>query len=371
MPDITRVAILFGGKSAEHEVSLQSAKNVMEAIDRSRYEVIPIGIDKQGGWFLCDLDDYLEHPDDPKRIRLKRRDGRRLALVPGEPGHPLVRMPGGESIGPLDVVFPVLHGPMGEDGTVQGLLKTADVAFAGAGVLGSAVGMDKAVMKRLLMDAGIPVARCHTVEWQKKGLLNFDRTAADLGLPLFVKPANLGSSVGVSKAGDRNSFEKAVREAFRFDTRILIEEFIQGREIECSVLGNENPAASLPGEILPRHEFYSYEAKYIDENGAGLVIPAELPAETVERVRELSIKSFKALLCEGMARVDCFLRKNGEVVINEINTIPGFTRISMYPKLWEATGIPCPELIHRLIRLGIERHERDKALETSYSFTDF
>ncbi len=370
MSDITRVAILLGGKSAEHEVSLQSAKNVIEAIDRTLYEIIPIGIDKQGRWFLCDLEDYLEYPDDPKMIRLKCPDSRRLALVPGETGNPLVRMPGGESIGPLDAVFPVLHGPMGEDGAVQGLLKTADVAFVGAGVLGSSVGMDKAAMKRLLSGAAIPVAGWRTVEWHEKDLLSFDKVTADLGLPLFVKPANLGSSVGVSKAGDRSSLEQAVREAFRFDTRILIEEFIPGREIECSVLGNEFPTASLPGEILPRHEFYSYEAKYIDENGAGLVIPAELPSETIERVQALSIKAFKALLCEGMARVDCFLRDNGEVVINEINTIPGFTRISMYPKLWEATGISCSELIHRLIRLGIERHQREKALETSYSFTD-
>ncbi|MFO7784691.1 MAG: D-alanine--D-alanine ligase [Thermodesulfobacteriota bacterium] len=371
MSDITRVAVLCGGKSAEHEVSLQSAKNVIEAIDRGRHEVIPIGIDKEGAWFLCDLDDYLVHPEDPKKIRLKCRDSERLALVPGAPGHPLVRMAGGGSIGPLDVVFPVLHGPMGEDGTVQGLLKTADVAFVGAGVLGSSVGMDKVVMKRLLLDAGIPVARYRTVAWHEKELLLFDEIAADLGLPLFVKPVNLGSSVGVGKAGDQDTFEYAVREAFRFDTRILIEEFIPGREIECSVLGNEHPKASLPGEIVPRHEFYSYKAKYIDENGAGLVIPAELPSETVERIQALSMESFKALRCEGMARADCFLRENGEVVINEINTIPGFTRISMYPKLWEATGISCPDLIHRLIRLGIERHEREKALATSYSFTDF
>ncbi len=368
MSDISRVAILFGGKSAEHEVSLQSAKNVIEAVDRARYEVIPIGIDKKGRWFLCDLDDYLEQPDDPARIRLKCRDSERLALIPGEPGHPLVRMPGGESIGHLDAVFPVLHGPMGEDGTVQGLLKIADVAFVGAGVLGSSVGMDKVVMKRLLMDAGIPVARYRTVAWHDSDLLLFDHIASDLGLPLFVKPCNLGSSVGVNKAGDRESFDRAVREAFRFDTRILMEEFIPGREIECSVLGNENPLASLPGEILPNHEFYSYEAKYLDENGAALVIPAHLNSDTVERVRKLSVESFKALGCEGMARVDCFLRENGQVLINEINTIPGFTRISMYPKLWETTGTSYGELIHLLIQLAMERYDREKALETSYAF---
>lgn len=368
MSDTTRVVVLLGGKSTEHEVSLQSAKNVIEAIDPARYEVIPVGIDKQGRWFLCDLDDYLAYPDDPRRIRLKCIESRRLALIPGEPRHPLVRIPGGESIGPVDVVFPVLHGPMGEDGTVQGLLKTADVAFVGAGVLGSSMGMDKSVMKRILMQAGIPVARCQTVEWYERNLLDFDGTAADLGLPLFVKPANMGSSVGVGKAFDRNSFEQTVSDAFRFDTRILVEEYIQGREIECSVLGNENPRASLPGEILPRHEFYSYEAKYIDENGAGLVVPVDLPAETVERIRSISVECYKALQCEGMARVDCFLLDEGEVMINEINTIPGFTRISMYPKLWEATGIPYGELIHSLIKLGMERHAREKSLETDYSF---
>ncbi len=366
MPQRTRVLILLGGKSAEHEVSLQSARNVIEAIDRERYEAVPVGIDKSGAWFLCGPGDYLEDADDPKRIRLKVREDNLLALVPGRPGHPLVRLSDGTSIGWVDAVFPVLHGPLGEDGTVQGLFKMADVAFVGAGVLGSSVGMDKVVMKRLLLDAGVPVARYLTAAWHEKDALTFERVSKDLGLPVFVKPANLGSSVGVSKAGDRETFDRAVKEAFRFDVRILVEEFVAGREIECSVLGNEHPSASLPGEILPHHEFYSYEAKYIDEEGAGLVIPADLPAGAVERIQTLSIEAFRALWCEGMARVDGFLRENGEVVINEINTIPGFTRISMYPKLWDATGVSYPELIHRLIRLGMERHEREKALETSY-----
>ena len=366
MSHSTRVAVLLGGRSAEHEVSLQSAKNVIEAMDRDRYEPVPIGIDKTGAWFLCDPDRCLVHPDDPKRIRLNCREDDRLALVPGRPGHPLVRIAGREPVGRVDVVFPVLHGPMGEDGTVQGLLEMVDVPFVGAGVLGSSVGMDKVVMKRLLQDAGIPVARYRTAAWHEADHVDFDRISADLGLPLFVKPANLGSSVGVSKAGDRGAFERAVKEAFRFDIRILIEECIRGREIECSVLGNERVSASLPGEILPRHEFYSYEAKYIDENGAGLVIPADLPGEAVERIQALSMEAFKALRCEGMARVDCFLLESGEVVINEINTIPGFTRISMYPKLWDATGVPYPELIHRLIQLALERHERRGSLETSY-----
>jgi len=369
MSQPTRVAVLLGGKSAEHEVSLQSAKNVIEAVDRTRYEPVPIGIDKEGGWHLCDPSGYLDHADDPKRIRLRLHTGDRLALVPGRPGHPFVRLSTRDSIGTVDVVFPVLHGPLGEDGTVQGLLEMADVAYVGAGVLGSSVGMDKAVMKRLLMDAGIPVARYRTAAWHEKDRLDFDEIRGELGLPLFVKPANLGSSVGVSKVDDRAGFERAVDDAFRFDNRILVEESIQGREIECSVLGNEAPEASVAGEILPRHEFYSYEAKYIDENGAGLVIPADIPPQALDLVQRRAIEAFRALWCEGMARVDCFLQENGEVVINEINTIPGFTRISMYPKLWDATGLPYPELIHRLIRLAMERHEREKALETSYSFT--
>lgn len=369
MPEPIRVAVLLGGKSAEHEVSLQSAKNVIEAIDRTRYEVVPVGIDKQGAWFLCHPSGYLLREEDPRRIQLNVSPEEQLALVPGKPRHPLIRLRDGASIGPIDVVFPVLHGPLGEDGTVQGLLKMADVAFVGAGVLGSAVGMDKGMMKRLLMDAGIPVAHYVSVDWHERERLAFDAVREDLGLPVFVKPANLGSSVGVNKAGDREEFESAVQDAFRFDVHILIEECILGREIECSVLGNEHPRASLPGEILPRHAFYSYEAKYIDEHGAGLMIPAELPLESVERIQTLSIQAFKALGCKGMARVDGFLRPNGEVVMNEINTIPGFTRISMYPKLWDATGVPYPELIHRLIQLGLERYEREKALETSYAFT--
>jgi D-alanine-D-alanine ligase len=258
---------------------------------------------------------------------------------------------------------------MGEDGTVQGLLKMMDVAFIGADVLGSSVGMDKIVMKRLLMHARIPIARCRTAAWYEKDDLDFGEISEDLGRPLFIKPANLGSSVGVSKADDAEGFHRAVADAFRYDNRILIEEYISGREIECSVLGNEEPMASLPGEILPYHEFYSYEAKYIDEDGAGLVIPVQLPAEVVGRIQALSIESFKALQCEGMARVDGFLKVDNDFIINEINTIPGFTRISMYPKLWDASGIPYPELIHRLIQLGIDRHQREKTLETNCDLT--
>lgn len=263
----------------------------------------------------------------------------------------------------IDVVFPVLHGPYGEDGTIQGLLKLANLPFVGAGVLGSAVGMDKDVMKRLLRDSGIPVAKF--LVFRKGEEFSFEKVIKNLGLPIFVKPANLGSSVGITKVKRKSDFKRAVKNAFSFDNKILLEEAVKAREIECSVLGNENPIASIPGEIKPNHEFYSYEAKYIDENGAEAIIPANLPEKIVKRVQELSIQTFKALNCEGLGRVDCFLKEDGEVLVNEINTIPGFTNISMYPKLWEASGISQTELIDKLITLAIERFEKEKKLKTS------
>ena len=358
-----RVGILFGGRSAEHEVSLQSAKNIIDAIDTNKYEVVLIGIDKKGQWHLNDESRFLLPVVESGLPELPQK-GENLALVPGKEAEQLVVLSGQQRLGPLDVVFPVLHGPFGEDGTVQGLLKLANIAFVGAGVLGSAVGMDKDVMKRLLRDAGVPIARFIAATRYSSKEVGFDEARAQLGLPLFVKPANLGSSVGISKVKNREEFERAVREAFAYDQKILIEECIKGREIECSVLGNENPIASVPGEILPRHGFYSYEAKYLDENGAVLEIPAKLPLETSERIRQLAIKTFTVLCCEGMARVDFFLRNDEEIIVNEINTIPGFTRISMYPKLWEATGISYTDLIDKLIQLAIERFEREKRLKT-------
>ena len=290
--------------------------------------------------------------------------GENLALVPGKQIEQLVALSGEQRPGSLDVIFPVLHGPFGEDGTVQGLLKLANIAFVGAGVLGSAIGMDKDVMKRLLRDAGIPIARFLVVNRYSPKEISFDDARNQLGVPLFIKPANFGSSVGIHKVKDREGFERAVCDALNYDNKILIEECIRGREIECSVLGNENPIASVPGEILPRHEFYSYEAKYLDENGALLEIPAKLSPAISERIRQLAIKTFSLLCCEGMARVDFFLRNDEEIIVNEINTIPGFTRISMYPKLWEATGISYGELIDKLIELAIEWFEREKRLKT-------
>src|SRR5205809_184061 len=363
MPRKIRVGILFGGRSAEHEVSLQSAKNIIDAIDPHKYELVLIGIDKTGQWHLSEGSRFLPPASDARLPELPQST-ENLALVPGTQDEQIVALSGQQRLGSLDVIFPVLHGPFGEDGTVQGLLKLANIAFVGAGVLGSAVGMDKDVMKRLLRDAGIPIARFLVMNRYSSEQIGFDDARNQLGLPLFIKPANLGSSVGIHKVKDRDEFERAVRDALSYDNKILIEECIKGREIECSVLGNENPIASVPGEIFPRHEFYSYEAKYLDENGAVLEIPANLPSEISERIRQLAIKAFSVLCCEGMARVDFFLRNGSEIIVNEINTIPGFTRISMYPKLWEATGISYSELIDRLIQLALERFQREQQLKT-------
>ncbi|MBI5095264.1 MAG: D-alanine--D-alanine ligase [Candidatus Hydrogenedentes bacterium] len=363
MEQRTRVAVIFGGRSAEHEVSLQSAKNIIEAIDKNRYEVVPIGIDKQGGWRVGQESHYLLHADNPKLIALNH-SGESVALVPSPVEKNLVPLEGGLPLEPVDVVFPVLHGPYGEDGTIQGLLKLAGIPFVGAGVLGSALGMDKDVMKRLFRDAGLPVSKF--VVLRRNATPDVAAILREVGLPCFVKPANMGSSVGVSKVESADQLPEAIRAAFIYDHKVVVEEYIAGRELECSVLGNDAPIASVPGEIVPHADFYSYEAKYIDENGAELIIPANVPADIVQQIQKLSIAAFQTLECEGMARVDMFLRGSNELVLNEINTIPGFTRISMYPKLWEASGLSYPELINRLIQLALERHQRDQALKTTY-----
>jgi D-alanine-D-alanine ligase len=266
----------------------------------------------------------------------------------------------------LDVVFPILHGPFGEDGTVQGLLKLADIPFVGADVLGSAIGMDKDVMKRLLRDAGIKIGNFFTLKDHEQ-IPAFASVEVVLGRPFFVKPSNMGSSVGISKVHEEGEYAAALKYAFQYDHKIIIEEYIRGREIECSVLGNEEPIASEAGEVIPSHEFYSYDAKYLDENGAALEIPARLGTQTKKRIKELAIKTFQVLCCEGLARVDFFLKDNDEVFVNEINTIPGFTKISMYPKLWEASGISYSDLITRLIELAVSRFERNRFLKTEHA----
>lgn len=352
-----RVGILFGGRSAEHEVSILSARNVVAALDRERFDPVLIGVGRDGRWLLQDEGRLLASSGDPRRVNLNDGTAVSLATLPAEP----------TAAGPIDVIFPVLHGPMGEDGTVQGLLELAGLPYVGAGVLGSAVGMDKDVAKRLLRAAGIPVAAYRVV---RKAAFERDpdgacSRAAEVGFPLFSKPANLGSSVGVVQVREAGELPRALATAFAYDTKALTEEMITGREIECSVLGDEVDAhVSLPGEIIVRHPdgFYSYEAKYIDDSGAALEIPARLEPAQVDAVRRMAIDAFHALEGHGMARVDFFLREDGTLLVNEVNTIPGFTAISMYPKLWEASGVTATELITRLIDLALARHATRRAL---------
>lgn len=364
MSDKIKIAILFGGQSVEHEVSLQSAKNVYEAINKDKYDVTLIGIDKSGKWHLNNKSQYLLNENDPKLIK-QNNSGENLAIVPGNPDNKLLNIKSNSGIENIDVAFSVIHGTTGEDGILQGFLKLADIPLVGPGVLGSAICMDKDVAKRLLRDADIPTSKFLTFSKNQINSISFNQVQEKLGSTVFIKPANSGSSVGVNKAKNEEEFTKAIREAFRFDNKILVEEYIKGREIECSVMGNEEPMVSVAGEIKAQHEFYSYDAKYIDDNGAVTNIPADLNEETLKKVQFYAAQAFKTLCCEGMARVDFFVTDNNDIYINELNTIPGFTKISMYPKLWEASGIGYSELIDKLIGYAIERHKRDKALETT------
>ncbi|MCL6450361.1 MAG: D-alanine--D-alanine ligase [Acetobacteraceae bacterium] len=364
-----RVGVIFGGRSPEHEVSLLSAASVLRAIDRERFEVVPIGITREGKWLLT---------GDPMRVLAEgvvKDKGPRLALLADPEGRALVRLDqasegrapaeGGTGCGEgaaferLDVIFPVLHGPYGEDGCVQGLLELAGIPYVGAGVLASAVGMDKAVMKALFVQRGLPVARHRVVlrsevEAGEEGLVAL--LEREFGYPCFTKPAGMGSSVGVTKAHDREELRRGLAEACRYDRKVLVEEAISGRELECSVLGNRQPLASAVGEIVPGREFYDYRAKYRDE-GTQLLVPAPIPERVASRVQELAVAAFLAIDCSGMARVDFFYRPQDEaVLVNEINTIPGFTAISMYPRLWAEAGLSMKELVTRLIELALERH---------------
>ena len=368
----TRVIILFGGRSAEHEVSILSARNVLGALDRARFEPVLIGIDRAGRW----------HRESERTLAGATGDPRALALDPKAPTvgieEGLVGLVGVE--GPrLEareeiVVFPVLHGTFGEDGTVQGLLELGDVAYVGAGVLGSAIGMDKDVAKRLLRDAGIPVVDFTVVAAPAVGRdpAPAGAGAAGFGYPLFVKPVNAGSSVGVSRVNDPSGLQPAVRAALAFDRKVLIERAVDAREIECAVVGNDDPVASIPGEILVHHEdgFYSYDAKYVDPDGASWKIPADLPAATTASVKELAVATFRTLELAGLARVDFFLsRGEGALYVNEVNTIPGFTAVSMYPKMWEASGLSQRALLTRLIDLALERWKARRAISTGKETT--
>jgi len=342
-----RVGVLFGGKSEEHEISLQSAKNIVAALDPERYEIVLIGISKKGTWHSLSNEKFQALFPSSKNKTLPSISS------------PVESIPmstfdiGSEKI---DVIFPVLHGTYGEDGTIQGLLEVLDIPYVGAGVLGSAIGMDKDVAKRLLRDAGLPTAKFEVFTLSQKDSIMFEELESSLGLPFFIKPANSGSSIGVSKVSHKKQFGQALSDAFRIDKKILIEEYIPGRELECSVLGNYFLVASAVGEIIVKSDFYSYEAKYIDSKSTELSIPAKISEELEKKIQDLSIQACEVLSIQGMARVDFFLSRSNVLYINEINTIPGFTNSSMYPKLWEESGLSQEELVERLIELALERN---------------
>ncbi|HJN41045.1 MAG TPA: D-alanine--D-alanine ligase family protein [Anaerolineales bacterium] len=367
-----RIGVLFGGRSGEHEVSLMSARSVLSAIDPEKYEVTMIGITKQGRWIggddpLLALESGAEAAGEAP-----------VAALLGDPlNHALLQLREDErtremacsNVAELDIVFPVLHGTFGEDGTVQGLFELADMAYVGAGVVGSAVGMDKSVFKAVMRAAGLPVLPAvvfNRSEYERNPDAVIRRVVRELKYPIFVKPVNLGSSVGVTKAADAATLRAGIDEAARWDRRLLVEQGMDAREIEVSVLGNDEPQASIAGEILPQREFYDYEAKYISDDSK-LLIPAPITAAQLEQVQVLAVDAFKAVDCAGMARVDFLLDKSsGELWLNELNTIPGFTSISMYPKLWQASGLEYPELIDRLIELALERKAQRDNMKRSF-----
>jgi D-alanine-D-alanine ligase len=382
-----RVGVLFGGRSGEHEISLRSALTVMSAMDPNRYEIVPIGIGRDGRW-------YLEHDalkvlaEKTPHLAALTSGGTQVTLLPHPDSQSLVSTPAADGSGgaitqtdretirgSLDVVFPVLHGTYGEDGTVQGLLDLAGIAYVGAGVLGSALGMDKDAQKRLLRDAGVAVVKYFSVdradyrEDYRSSLAHASRLAGKLGYPVFVKPNALGSSIGISKVKKQRDLKAALDDAFQYDRKALVEASCEGREFECAVLGNDRPEASIPGEVVVTggHEFYSYESKYVDPAGSKTEIPAKVPAAKAKKLRAMAVRAFKALSLRGMARVDFLASRDlKEIYVNEVNTIPGFTAISMYPKLWEASGVPLPQLIDRLIELAIEENRERASLKITY-----
>jgi len=372
------VAVIFGGRSGEHEVSIVSALSIYKTLDRDKYDVTMIGIAQDGRWLLPDESELLANQSNPRLIHLEKQK-KEVALLPHQSSGANILMPvqaatasvsaavpGTKSI---DVIFPVLHGTNGEDGTIQGMLELAQIPYVGSGVMGSAVGMDKDMTKRVLKEAGIPIVPFQVVrkhEWLQQP--NEILSRMNFPYPVFVKPANMGSSVGINKVKTPDQLKSALDDAFQYDVKALIEIGIDARELEIAVLGNDQPKASTVGEIKPNHEFYSYEAKYIDENGADFFIPAkDLSDAEIRDIQNMAVKAFTALECAGMARVDFFLdRKTRKVYLNELNTIPGFTPISMYPKLWAASGIPYPKLLDRLIELAIERNTLKTQLKTTF-----
>jgi D-alanine-D-alanine ligase len=354
-PRRIRVAVLFGGQSQEHAVSLASATSVMRALDPAKYDVVPVGITREGRWLAAGDPMRQLRGGSPESESVEESMALATQAAPGSNSVEVA----GHALGTVDVVFPVLHGPFGEDGTIQGMLELAGIPYVGSGVLGSALGMDKIAMKAVFESYGLPVGPYIAVsrhEWERAPAAVQGRAEMALTYPMFAKPANMGSSVGISKIHGPEEFARAVNRAARFDRRILIEQGLEGREIECSVLGNDEPRASVCGEIRPRREFYDFRAKYLDDS-SDLIIPADLPPDVSERVRAFAVAAFQAVDAAGLARVDFFVRRGDNAVfLNEINTIPGFTAISMYPKLWEASGLSYPALVARLIELALARH---------------
>jgi D-alanine-D-alanine ligase len=356
-----RVAVLFGGRSSEHNISLLSAKNVIDAIDRNRFEPVLIGIDKSGRWHYNEGAMKIMNGEDPKLIALNNLNNPVL-MSQNSDEHSIVSVRDQSTLAHVDVIFPVLHGTYGEDGSVQGLAKLANLPCVGCSILGSAVGMDKDVSKRLLRDGGVAVADFITLRRGFNEDIDYKVASAKLGKELFIKPANLGSSVGVSFIKSEEEYNRAVKLGFEYDPKVVVEEKLVGRELECAVMGNSNPLASAVGEVIPKDEWYSFESKYVDADGAKCMIPADLADIDVKRVQDLAILTYRLLECEGLARVDMFMLEDGKLVINEINTIPGFTKISMYPKLWQESGVSYTELISRLIDYAIDSHNLRNSL---------
>ncbi len=365
-----RIGILYGGRSGEHDVSLCSAASVVASLDRNKYTVTAIGIARDGRWYVQEKPEIIPDKDFGRKLALKKKGMWLVNHFEQKNRLHLYDIKNKNKDVVVDVVFPVIHGTFCEDGTLQGLLELAMVPYVGADVTGSAVGMDKDIAKRLLNQADIPVVPSVTVNkqrWQDDAEAKFiiKNMLEKLGLPLFVKPVCTGSSVGVKKVKKKEELAKAMNFAFQFDNRVMIEEAIDCREIECAVLGNENPVGSVLGEIIPNHEFYSYEAKYIDPNGAALKIPAEINKALSSKIRKIAVEGYMALGCSSMARVDFFLdKKTNKFYLNEINTLPGFTRISMYPKLWEASGLKYSDLLDKLIMLALNRHKKKLEIKT-------
>ncbi|MCG3420304.1 D-alanine--D-alanine ligase [Oceanobacillus jordanicus] len=358
------VGIIYGGKSVEHEVSLQSANSIVKAINRDKFEPILIGVDKKGKWHLNNEASYLFNPENIEQVELNKSKDH-VAILPGEMKNQLILTKYGSPLKQLDVIFPVVHGTLGEDGSIQGLLKIANLPYVGSDVLGSAICMDKDIAKRLMQGVGINVAKWQSFTISQRDKIHYEELATYLGRSMFIKPANLGSSVGVSNVSTKEEFENAINMVFEYDHKIIIEETIIGREINFALLGNENPLVSLPGEVLINNGLYSYKSKYMNEDDTKFGIPAKLNESKIDEMQRVALKAFETLQCEGLARVDFFLTDDGCFYVNEVNTLPSFAKTSIYPRLWEASGLDYSDLINHLINLAIKRYNRQQKFKST------